>query len=517
MSRDKKIRESSILTRAERIMLNNTFSIRQSILKYSSLFTIIFWLIQIYNIIKLTFGSPEYIFALILLLVPTMFILSASLIKLIGIKKFDNSNHIKLMQNFLYKKEHPSVDIFLPICGEPDSVIIETWKAVKKLDYPNIKVYVLDDKKERSKRIIAEDFKFNYLTRDNNEYKKAGNLRNAFEQTKGEFILIIDADFKPENNFLHHTLPYFNDKEIAIVQTPQAFDYKNKKGLEQGAGNIQDFFYSIVQPARDSFGGAICVGTNAVYRRTALDKIGGNVLIEHSEDVWTGFALIKAGYKLKYIPYNLAYGDCPDNPYAYFKQQTRWAQGSSSLVASKFFWETKLSVMQRLSYLSGFLFYVYSALILLFPLITIFGKPDNNQLLIGAGVYGISSMLITKFLIYKDSNINTMVAHCLATWSYTWALFNKFILQSNEAWQPTGSSKNTKSIGYKITISSMCIYTVFIVLFSAYITKSETPIIFILYSYINAFVHIATVLYLIRDYLTELKYFINLRIVKKAL
>jgi len=453
-----------------------------------------------YSVGVLSFQSPKYLIILALLVVPTIFILTASIIKLIGIKKFDSDTHFKLMYNFIQLLNNkPTVDIFLPICGESDEVVQKTWLAVKALNYPNISVHVLDDKKELSKKILATEFGFNYITRSNGEFKKAGNLRNAFTQTKGEYILILDADFRPEPNFLLHTLPYLiQNPKLGIVQTPQAFDYKNAKGLEQGAGNIQDFFYSIVQPARDSFGGAICVGTNAVYRRSALETIGGNVLIEHSEDVWTGFALLKAGYNLKYIPLNLSYGDCPDNPYAYFKQQTRWAQGSSSLISSQFFWSAKLSIMQRLSYISGFMFYVYSALVLLFPLATFINQGQDSQLLIGVGVYGISSMLITKFLIYKDSNINTVVAHCLATWSYTWALFNKFILQKNETWQPTGSAKGKKSRGYTITMTSMFIYTALIFGFAVYITTQQVPLIFIAYSYLNAFVHLTTVGYLLK-------------------
>ena len=477
---------------------------RQLILKYFSLITMIFWIANLLAIGKMALQDIRYTFILFLLIAPTIFILSASLIKLLGIKKFDDYHHFKLMFNFIRRRRRPSVDVFLPICGESDQVVTKTWQAVKNLDYKKIKVYVLDDKKELSKKLLAKQFGFKYITRENGEFKKAGNLRNAFNQTKSEYILILDADFQPEPNFLFHTLPYLvNDSQLGIVQTPQAFKYKEKKGLEQGAGNIQDFFYSIVQPARDSFGGAICVGTNAVYRRSALEKIGGNVLIEHSEDVWTGFALLKAGYQLKYIPLNLAFGDCPDNPYAYFKQQTRWAQGSSSLISSSFFWTAKLSIMQRLSYISGFMFYVYSALILLFPLATLINQERNADLLVIIGTYGIISMMITKFLIYKDSNLNTVIAHCLATWSYTWALFNKFILKKNEAWQPTGSSLKVSSIGYTVTLTCLYTYTLLISLFALYVAIKGIAWIFVLYTIINALVHLTTSFYLINLFIKK--------------
>lgn len=338
-------------------------SFRSLVLKYASILTIIFTITMLYITVAESLDNPLFVLPTLILIVPSLFIIITSFVKIVGIKKFNKKEHSKLIIDFAKKQtgELPSVDIFLPIAGEDIDLVEKTWQAVSQLSYPKEKlnVYVLDDKKELSKLELAQKYNFNYITRKDNYFKKAGNLRNAFIQTNGEFILVLDADFCPSKIFLFETLPYFKDEKVGIVQTPQAFKYQDKTGLEQGAGNIQDFFYSVVQPARDTFKAAICVGTNAVYRRSALNEIGGNVLIEHSEDVWTGFTLLSKGYYLKYLPINLAFGVCPSDPYSYFKQQTRWCQGSSSLVASKFFWETKLSFMQRISYLSGFLFYIY--------------------------------------------------------------------------------------------------------------------------------------------------------------
>jgi cellulose synthase (UDP-forming) len=48
---------------------------------------------------------------------------------------------------------------------------------------------------------MAGDFGFQYLIRPNRGwYKKAGNLRHAFTRSRGEFILILDADFAPRRD-----------------------------------------------------------------------------------------------------------------------------------------------------------------------------------------------------------------------------------------------------------------------------------------------------------------------------
>lgn len=252
-----------------------------------------------------------------------------------------------------------SVDVFLPCCGEPLEILANTYTYVAQMS-GNKKVYVLDDGHSEAVRDLAEAFGFFYIRRESREYKKAGNLRHAFNKTYGDFILILDADFCPAQDFLAHTLPYFNNEQVAIVQTPQFFRVLDSQNwIEKAAGQIQELFYRLVQVNRNTWGGAICVGTCAVYRRAALAPLGGTFLIEYSEDVHTGMALISRGFKLVYLPLNLACGICPDNLPAFFSQQYRWAMGSISLFLSRdLFWKVKLTLMQRICFLSGMFYYI---------------------------------------------------------------------------------------------------------------------------------------------------------------
>lgn len=66
---------------------------------------------------------------------------------------------------------------------------------------------------------------------------------------------------------------------------------------------------------------AACVGSNALYRRAALKEIGGAAEIDHSEDLHSGFQMMKRGWRVKYLPLALATGTSPDTAKAYFAQQ----------------------------------------------------------------------------------------------------------------------------------------------------------------------------------------------------
>src|SRR5690625_4567663 len=90
------------------------------------------------------------------------------------------------------------------------------------------------------------------MARPGSELKKAGQLQYAFERTVGEHILTLDADFVPRPELLSETIPYMDDAEVGIIQTPQF--YPSTKGLgwiERTAAATQEMFYRFVQPSRD--------------------------------------------------------------------------------------------------------------------------------------------------------------------------------------------------------------------------------------------------------------------------
>ena len=58
------------------------------------------------------------------------------------------------------------------------------------------------------------------------------------------------------------------------MQTPQAYGNLHTV-ISRGAGYMQTVFYRFIQPGRNHFNAAFCVGTNVVFRRAAVDDIGG--------------------------------------------------------------------------------------------------------------------------------------------------------------------------------------------------------------------------------------------------
>lgn len=337
------------------------------------LFGIVSWLLVVFGFWGLITIDPFFTW----FVTPTIALLTLYHMASFGLnlfyRQFDLKKHRNRVMSFWIDRREPMVDIFLPICGEDISVLRNTWEHVRNIPYRNKRVYVLDDSKEGCDEHwdLAQQYGFTYLERPNKgEMKKAGNLKHAYEQTDGEFIVIFDADFAPHADFLWETLPYMSDENVGIVQTPQYFEtsettYKHSP-LAYNAAFAEEPFYRFIQVTRSRFGGTICCGSNAVYRRSALQKIGGPVQMDYSEDAHTGFALTSAGYRVLFVPVLLAIGLCPDNAYSFFHQQHRWCMGSMRLMMSKKFWFAPISWKIKFCYVTGFMFYMHHPLTILF-------------------------------------------------------------------------------------------------------------------------------------------------------
>jgi cellulose synthase (UDP-forming) len=272
-------------------------------------------------------------------------------------------------------EELTTVDIFITTYGEDVEVIRRTITAALAVRGLH-RTIVLDDGRSDEVRDLARELGAEYLRRDSNEHAKAGNINHALRRTDGEFFVLLDADFVPRPELLHELLPHFADLKVAFVQSPQV--YGNLHNLvSRGAGFMQSVFYTLIQPGKNRFNAAFCVGTNVVFRRAAVEEIGGIYEQSKSEDIWTSILLHERGWRTVYTPQVLAIGNTPETIEAYTKQQQRWAQGGFEILLrhNPLSRRRELTLDQRVQYLGSSAFYltgVAPALLLLVPPLHIF-------------------------------------------------------------------------------------------------------------------------------------------------
>ena len=262
----------------------------------------------------------------------------------------------------------PSIDVFITAYGEEPALVQRTVLAARDMELPH-RTVLLDDGDSDELRDIAAEAGVDYLRRDGGAHAKAGNVNAGLRRTDGEFVVIFDADHVPEPNFLISILPHFQDQDVAFVQSPQSYA-NNVNLVATGSGEAQRIFYELVCPGKNRFNAAFCVGTNVMFRRAALDGIGGIWTGSNSEDIWTSIALHRLGWKSIYVPQVLARGLAPQDVPSYLKQQLRWASGGFEvLLRGRLFRRgTGLTVDQRLQYLFTGTHYLTSVAMLTFML-----------------------------------------------------------------------------------------------------------------------------------------------------
>jgi len=255
----------------------------------------------------------------------------------------------------------PDVDILIPTYNEPAFIVRRTIIGCQALDYANKKIYLLDDTQRSEVRQIAEELGSEYITRSDNCHAKAGNLNHAIPQTNSDLIVVFDADFVPTKNFLTRTVGFFQEENVALVQTPQSFynadPIARNLGLENVVTPEEEVFYRQIQPIRDGADSAICSGTSFVVRRSALLAAGGFVTDSLSEDYFTGICLSAQGYRLIYLDEKLSAGLAAESIAAHAAQRLRWVRGT----LQAFFIDANpltirgLRPIQRLAHLEGLL------------------------------------------------------------------------------------------------------------------------------------------------------------------
>jgi cellulose synthase (UDP-forming) len=196
-----------------------------------------------------------------------------------------------------------SVDVFIPTYSEDPELVrysIRDAKALRRPHNLDLRIHILDDGRRATMKAVSDEEGVNYISRSNNIGFKAGNLRNAMEQTSGDFLLICDADTRVFPTFLEQTLGYFRDHDVAWVQTPQWFyDIPEGRrlpeawssaigrvgawlgrGVEFVAGPIQvgrdpfindpKLFYDVILRRRNCVSASFCCGAGSLHRREAV-------------------------------------------------------------------------------------------------------------------------------------------------------------------------------------------------------------------------------------------------------
>ncbi len=284
-------------------MLNNVYDY----LLVASLFSI--WIVILMNVVLATSGFVSYM------------------------KHYRNQTNRDL-------DHYPFVSVLIPAHNEA-KVIEKTLLSILNLDYKNDQYEIIvindnssDDSADVLKK-MQEKYPKRFLKIINTDNKiggkgKSNALNIGLAYSKGEFIVIYDADNTPEKSALKELVySIVHDDHAGAVIGKFRCRNKNANFLTRCINLESLYFQWMAQAGRwQLFKLCTIPGTNFIIRRSILEKIGGWDTKAVTEDTEISFRIYLLGYHIRFCPYSASWEQEPENLSVWFKQRNRWVKGN---------------------------------------------------------------------------------------------------------------------------------------------------------------------------------------------
>jgi cellulose synthase/poly-beta-1,6-N-acetylglucosamine synthase-like glycosyltransferase len=276
----------------------------------------------------------------------------------------------------------PVVTVQLPLYNEV-YVVERLLQAVVDLDYPKhlLEIQVLDDSNDETRgvaraaveRYRREGHDVVYLARDHRKGYKAGALQGGLEKARGEFLLILDADFVPPPDMIRRCLPHFSGQDVGMVQA--RWDHLNRDFslLTRIQAIFLDGHFVIEHTARNRSGRFFNFnGTAGIWRRRCLEEAGGWQSDTLTEDLDASYRAQLAGWRFVYLKDVAVPAEVPVDMNGFKTQQHRWTKGSiqtgrkllPEILRSAFPWRVKVEAFFHLTNNFSYLLVVLLALLI---------------------------------------------------------------------------------------------------------------------------------------------------------
>ncbi len=238
----------------------------------------------------------------------------------------------------------PRVCVQLPMFNEAN-VARRAIEASCALRWPRnlLEVQVLDDSTEPDSRRIVDEVcaemraggvDCTVLRREHREGYKAGALEAGRHATRADLIVIFDADFVPDPDYLHQAVPHFFDSDgewlddLALVQAQWGHLNHDESALTRAQSLWVDDHHTVQMSWRAAKWNFVnFTGTAGVWRASAIERAGGWRAASLVEDCELSFRHLFAGYRTTFVKEIVAPAELPATFTAYKAQQRRWTQG----------------------------------------------------------------------------------------------------------------------------------------------------------------------------------------------
>ncbi|MBX9687650.1 MAG: glycosyltransferase family 2 protein [Candidatus Obscuribacterales bacterium] len=308
----------------------------------------------------------------------------------------------------------PSVDILIPAKNE-SRVIERTVRGFCELDYPDFRVWVIDDASDDNTPQILERLRkelpnFNYIRRPQGSYPgKSAGLNDALPHCRAEVIAVFDADASVDKDFLSKILPVLEPDGVGAVQSQKRI-YPHQKGLLPSCQASEYALDTYFQVGRDLIGGAVELrGNGQLIKREALIDVGGWNNAAITDDLDLTMRLMISNWALRFSPDTHVFEEAVTTVKGLIRQRRRWAEGSIRRYLDYIFplnSPSRLSLVERLdilAFLSEFAIPGFLVLEVLSEIVSFFlmGEPIHPKFLFSVAALTFIISLVNFFIAIR--------------------------------------------------------------------------------------------------------------------
>ncbi|XP_039123983.1 glucomannan 4-beta-mannosyltransferase 9-like [Dioscorea cayenensis subsp. rotundata] len=241
---------------------------------------------------------------------------------------------------------YPMVLVQIPMYNEKEVYQLSIGAACG-LSWPSdrIIIQVLDDSTDPAIKDLVEmecgrwaskGINIRYEIRDNRNGYKAGALKEGMKHSyvkQCDYVVIFDADFQPEPDFLWRTIPFLaQNPDLALVQARWKFVNSDECLMTRMQEMSLDYHFTVEQEVgsyKYAFFGFN--GTAGVWRIAALNEAGGWKDRTTVEDMDLAVRASLKGWKFLFLGEIKVKNELPSTLKAYRYQQHRWSCGPANL------------------------------------------------------------------------------------------------------------------------------------------------------------------------------------------
>jgi glycosyltransferase XagB len=231
--------------------------------------------------------------------------------------------------------ELPMYTILIPVYKEA-AVLPSLLKSIEKLDYPKIKldvkVLLEQDDEETINAFIKTnppDFIKAVIVPTSLPKTKPKACNYGLIHAKGEYIVIFDAEDRPNRDQLKKVVAAFNKCPENVICMQAKLNYFNRQQniLTQWFSSEYSMWFDLFLPGLDARNVPIPLGgTSNHFKKYALLEAGAWDPHNMTEDADLGIRLYKLGYRTKIVD-STTFEEANSDVKNWIRQRSRWVKG----------------------------------------------------------------------------------------------------------------------------------------------------------------------------------------------